>query len=1319
MRGFFRKKAVWILAAVLFLGTAALGVRMAKVKGKEAEGLTSADFYYYLIETQMAEGDLSEAGASLERMYASCGESGKGTLLYARDCVLKYDYVGAGVLYGKLSKISQDGLMSETDRNIYDQIQKGELADFNAAPAEEMRAFLEQDVAALRQQYPQYLEFEEAVSMLDRIEEAYRAYLADGTVDMNQADSYLVNMEKVYKSCSQAFHVREMDEAYIRLLVMTGAGAKLAEYADQTDSQLAMVSVGQLLIDRKMSADDLPKGFVNVDPDHITAVANQCEHVLTDLEKKKEGAELRSYADKVEAISSMEKNLALTEVDRRLAPDNAALPEKSPLYMGSSAVAYALGNTEKGDEYVKKSMETAPYYQEPMYSGYMSIISSAYYEAGDLSAVMDIGSSVVSAFDAAVPHAYTKPEKEEEDNRKEEDGDSIWDILLHQNMDVDAITTSMLSAANLLASQYTTCVAKENAAMSIGKIDVSKFPTISFNLTTSKPIEDLANPGLLINDCNIVIDEYTIEEKKFDSAILYAVCDKSGSMEGSTSRLQSAVRGLAGSLSKKEKMGLIGFSDGVEFDSGIVENVSDLSEYISKLEPGGGTNIASGTFAALSHLSGKEDTINVVIVMTDGEDSSFGSDNLDRLREYVDDGHTLVYTVGMGSSVNASYLQQIASAGNGKFVYSFSASELSAIYEFIHAQMENNYVVTFTAKDVEKNDRVLTCVNKADGYSVTKTYSLGREEIAEPVTEYPDFSCTGFVTKKLYKQNAAIETSIRGTGFRSDMTCFVTIEGDCYRGSFEGKFHSDKSFLVTLPAAVQPGKYKVVISIEGGTYKDEIEVLNCTEQIFTFGAYQFSCDEVERFDDRDEVILKGNVLMNGWLQFKGDVVIKGDIKGESVTLSASDSFVVTDKKPTGIFSEFTDTIFLGSWNEFPIWKDKEHMTKLDEYKVDTRRYEADIQLLCILGTGPEIQLYPHKMQFKFFDVDLNFPFMSQLFDGQLPLKFASEVGGSVDKKGLHSKGSVSVEDVNAKKKLFKLTLGIKKIAISWDTEADDYGFTFIVNTDILFWSADPDDGTSYGFEIGVKAAKLDTVRIYADTPVTVLKAPVPVSMNNFSIGVEGLGINFTGDEANKPLKTILYNAEFTGSADIGFAAVSDVCPNVKPIFGKLSLATLADTTIRFGFNRDNVMLTSKVKLLGEIDYGECDLTIGKFSVHSYVLGLTHEDVKGIYCMGKQGPDISLKRIAIKYQGATTWTITNKAALINIQGQMSGMIDVWKKYEFTNTGQWELGVYGSDDAPNFYIGMYGQLNTAAGAADKETKHRFLVGMNGWKPYYKWE
>ncbi|MBQ7706448.1 MAG: VWA domain-containing protein [Lachnospiraceae bacterium] len=1383
------KKHILILSALLSL--MAFWAVFASYKKANAAitstGLTEDDFVY-LAETAMVKDDYDVAEDYLMRMYSTVGESAKGTLSYARLSVLKDDFTGAAILYGKLETTGETGVMADIDRSIYERIKSGQLTDFYTASAvmaqikqlestgaditeygytaeqrtsmeqiangtvdvhAELVAFLQNDIAGLEAISQRVGLLNGALAVVDGVDEQYKSYLEYNSFDKGSVENYATSLDTMYKSYPDLFSIPEIDEAYIRVLIMLGRYSELAQYADNTGSQLALCSVGQLLADGDMSDTNLPAGFSSINSREINEVSAQCNETLQYIKekKKKQGAELRELENNVEYISRIKDNASLVDVENRIKPEQSPLKDQSPLYIGKSAICYDLGNTEMGDAYFEKALETGPYSGNPEFTDAIKNVNSSVYETGEDNDVKGVGEYVGDAYDYGVPHSngygnnefgdksfdnstfnpdddvFGTENNNNPDNSNHNNGFNIDDFTTEDDSNLNEMSYSQeaMSTIDQLSAMGTTYVAKENAAINIGQIDISEFPKVKFNLSTSEPL-DLKNKDLMIDDCNIIITDYEIEEVVYDTMIIYAVCDKSGSMEGSTGRLQSAVSSLAGSISDKERIGIIGFSDGVEFDSGIVSDPSELNDYISMLEAGGGTNIASGTFQALSNLSGHEDSINVVIVMTDGEDDTFGEDNLQRLRDYTSDGHTVVYTIGMGSSVNSSYLRKIADAGNGKFVYSFSASELKAIYEFIHSQMEHNYVVTFTAKNTKKNERVLTVGNLAEGCNTSKNYTLGIEEegVSVVVEEDEDqpFACTGFSTKKIYRTTGDVDGFIRGKGFSSSMKCFVTLTGTEYVGTLGGTFVDSEMFKVVIPSKVPPGKYKAVITIDTGTFTDEIEILNDDEKYLRYGAYVFQAKRIDRDEEHQMVTISGDVLMNGYLHFKGDVLLEGDLKDQEIKMSSvNGSFIDLKKAGVGI-AFWVNTLELGNWRNYTLHNDEKHMKDLDNYEVDTISWDLPepMKMFCMLVVGPSMQLYPHKVAYKAGEINFNFPAISQLYKDatgkDIPFKFEASMEGFADGTGNYTKGAIDVEDLVFKAKFMGVSVGLKKFEYKWDTFKKDMDLTIIVNGDLIPKLGETEDDDNYGVIFGIKNGWFNTFKIVVDIPV-ILSAPpsVPLSINNVTIGITDVP---PPGEQSGVVARILHST-FEGSLDISVGKFKDFCKSAGAVFGDMSIITFADTTASLNFSKDEYKFETTAKLLGEFECGKAEMALDHFEYSSFVLGkrTTGLELQGFRTKISVGPKIDLPRFKLSGQYGGEFVVYPDAFRCTYTGDVEAEFDFFGGFKNKFNGAAEYGSYNwGKDQDTFYVGF-------RGVDGNNNKVAMRIGFSGWKPYIKFD
>ena len=174
------------------------------------------------------------------------------------------------------------------------------------------------------------------------------------------------------------------------------------------------------------------------------------------------------------------------------------------------------------------------------------------------------------------------------------------------------------------------------------------------------------------------------------------VLDTSGSMS-EAGRLENAKRGLEAFLAQiqpQDRVGLTIFSDQIQPLIPIgpfTKNKAELESMVHRLIADGGTAVYDATadaFRTVSNLAGRDDRINAVVVLTDGEDtdsSRTASEVADELaaqgdRETKVRVFTIAYSAGAVGAADA--LAKIAAASGGKS-YTGDVDDIESVYRSI------------------------------------------------------------------------------------------------------------------------------------------------------------------------------------------------------------------------------------------------------------------------------------------------------------------------------------------------------------------------------------------------------------------------------------------------------------------------------------------------------------------------------------------------------------------------------------------------------------------------------------------------------------
>lgn len=171
------------------------------------------------------------------------------------------------------------------------------------------------------------------------------------------------------------------------------------------------------------------------------------------------------------------------------------------------------------------------------------------------------------------------------------------------------------------------------------------------------------------------------KKRETPSLALMLVIDKSGSMAGDRIELaKEASKAAVKILGKNDKVGVIAFDDTVEHlvrMQKATNRVRILSD-ISRLQPSGGTNIASGIEAAFETLLLTPARKKHVILLTDGHSDS--SNIFSELLPSMRISDMTVSTVAVGGESASTLLKRIAEGGGGRYYFTSNPYNIPRIF---------------------------------------------------------------------------------------------------------------------------------------------------------------------------------------------------------------------------------------------------------------------------------------------------------------------------------------------------------------------------------------------------------------------------------------------------------------------------------------------------------------------------------------------------------------------------------------------------------------------------------------------------------------
>ncbi|HWY79071.1 MAG TPA: VWA domain-containing protein, partial [Candidatus Sulfotelmatobacter sp.] len=220
--------------------------------------------------------------------------------------------------------------------------------------------------------------------------------------------------------------------------------------------------------------------------------------------------------------------------------------------------------------------------------------------------------------------------------------------------------------------------------------------------------------------------------------------DRSGSMNekdaSSGTKISNAKIGANNFIDLTAKntnneVGLVSFSSSATIDSPLTSDFMSVKNHINQIQAKNATCIQCAINQASNALtSGKRSNIkNVIVLLTDGIANYVEGTNKQVSQSQAEQAtltaaanahkanDTIIFTIGLGKNVNASFLKQLATTTGGQYYFPPSSNNLNDIYTQISQIIAQGSISGYVFNDANNNGQYDPGEQKLSGWTLQLT----------------------------------------------------------------------------------------------------------------------------------------------------------------------------------------------------------------------------------------------------------------------------------------------------------------------------------------------------------------------------------------------------------------------------------------------------------------------------------------------------------------------------------------------------------------------------------------------------------------------
>lgn len=1137
----------------------------------------------------------------------------------------------------------------------------------------------------------------EAASILIDAEIIFSDYLNNNTLDSDAVSSLTKRIQEVVENNPKLLSISRIRLCRLKLMVLNGDYDDIAVMIDDNASYEELAIVSELYISKLVKESDFSKDFAKNQIKIYKAVIKQLKKTMKQIPKE-HATEIRRSADLLDNLENAPLAPALYKVKDMISKiaSNEDFNDRPKAFLQLARVEHALGDDTRSQQYITDSLDSIGICEDDNFTVPMTSIVDTITDKDDPEKLKNVAQYVEDVTSNTADQVVGKAVNIAKENLPEEEPDS-------EQEETEAVVGENFD------SFMTDYISQKRVSFNITHIDASQFETVKATISVDDNVSITAEElkeMIILEDCGVQITDFQIEKVEYKRANILLCCDVSGSMGGQPiDDLRNAVALFADTASDIERLALVTFSDGIGNVWDFGTSNEEISSAASSLYSGGGTNMYDAIIGSIEKFSVREDEVNFILLLSDGEDNTLHSS--DQIRENIglpaQTKGIVLFSLGLGGSVNSDYMNTLATSTSGSFLYINDSTSLNSFYDYLRGQILNQYIITFKAEDTLTVDRELEIRMKEDtlsgdiGYYNLRGDGSDAEYAPSELIGLEEKGVYGLDTRLIYRSSKPVSVKLSGFGFQSTDSFSVTLDGDLDygSGSVTVAYENESTLSLLIPGGIACGTYDLRVSVNGKTaiLTDELNVVaQGQEKTTKFGPYVFT--SYQKVENGNAVTLSSYVTMNGWLNFDGDVTLTGDLHGYSITMSDTAGSYVKFYPDTatglaGYMAKRNTSLALPAFGTFQLYNDTYNDPESENYEVDKipTPFLTIGSLMSLNAAG--IELYPNRFEIRSDAFTTKFPLQETLLKaGDLDnlFSFSIAVDGVVTNKTIgfrldvdNTGDSDTYNPVNLGSMPIYVTPASYKIHV--DTVANEYSVEF--STKVAFIDAD-----GLGFSVEWKERDDDSglqklwptkVMLMADIPINSTIGTVPVTYRDFKLGVDDID----------PNKNV-FHWMFEGSLDVESVKLSSYIPGLKKYLDDPAVIKLDDAKLRFSLGQAYISLETKLQLLEAIDLAEAKIEAGRIPFSNVLLGINNEEAKGLRAMLKVGVMWKTDNCDIDLSGAAEFSAHTRFTGIEVIGTCNLEVNWWV---------FEAGKHIQGRG---IVGMY---------VDHNNVHNFLVKVRG--------